>query len=63
MGIFQLPCEGQLVCLSSITDKVPKFNSAIYNDKKIQLGKIDEVFGRTDSVVIYIPFFFFFFQK
>jgi len=43
-GSFSYPCEGDLVCKSNIED-VPYFSAPVYLDNKVQIGKIDEIFG------------------
>ena len=47
------PCEGDLVCKSSI-DKVPYFNAPIYLENKSQVGKVDEIFGQVSNHVSHI---------
>ena len=50
LGKFSHDCEGALVC-ESLIDKVPYFNAPIFTESKSQIGKIEEVFGRVNSVV------------
>ena len=49
-GIFQTPCEGQLVFMATNKTMVPKFNKPVYTRDIQQVGKIDEIFGPTSQV-------------
>ena len=49
-GIFQTPCEGQLVFMATNHSMVPKFNKPVYTKDIVQVGKIDEIFGPTSNV-------------
>eukprot|EP01136_Pigoraptor_vietnamica_P008972 Opistho-1_new@44998 len=49
MGVFQHPCEGEMVCKST-NDKIPYFNAPIYLENKTQIGKIEEIFGPMTDV-------------
>lgn len=53
LGIFDYPCQDDLVCKVQIDD-VPYFNAPIFLENKEQIGKIDEIFGtlRDYSVTI-----------
>lgn len=33
------------------TDKVPKFNHPVYTHEKVEVGKVDEIFGSTTEPV------------
>jgi H/ACA ribonucleoprotein complex subunit 1 len=46
MGEAMHPCEKEfLVCRSSQTEKVPKFNAMVFYEDKKPIGKVDEIFG------------------
>ena len=47
IGTFEHPAENLLVCKASNLQTVPFFNAPIYNEAKVQMGKIDDVFGPT----------------
>ncbi|OAF69966.1 H/ACA ribonucleoprotein complex subunit 1-like protein 2 [Intoshia linei] len=49
IGFLSQPCENQIV-LKSTHSKIPYFNAPIYLDNKVQIGKIDEIFGPINEV-------------
>eukprot|EP00871_Galdieria_phlegrea_P003346 jgi/Galph1/4011/GphlegSOOS_G2704.1 len=49
LGIFQHPCENELVCKST-NEKIPFFNAPIFLQNKTQIGKIEEIFGPITDV-------------
>eukprot|EP01137_Pigoraptor_chileana_P034266 Opistho-2@26563 len=49
IGVFQHPCEGEMVCKST-NEKIPYFNAPIYLENKTQIGKIEEIFGPLTDV-------------
>jgi len=49
MGIFQHPCENELVCKST-NEKIPFFNAPIFLENKTQIGKVEEIFGPITDV-------------
>ncbi|GJQ14950.1 hypothetical protein GpartN1_g6741.t1 [Galdieria partita] len=49
MGIFQHPCENELVCKST-NEKIPFFNAPIFLENKTQVGKVEEIFGPITDV-------------
>eukprot|EP00210_Caulerpa_lentillifera_P000320 g313.t1 len=51
VGTFEHPCEGEAVCKLTI-EKIPYFNAPIFKQNKIQIGKVEEIFGLMRS-----PFF------
>ena len=50
MGTFIHAVEGEMLCSSSISDKVPYFNAPIYLQNKSQIGKVDEILGPINEV-------------
>ena len=51
MGEYSHPCEGEMVCDSTLADKVPYFNAPMYLENKTQIGSVEEVFGNTTLLV------------
>ena len=51
IGEFLHPCEEDLVCKSTMSDKVPYFNAPVYLENKSQIGKVDDIFGQFRSYV------------
>ncbi|ELR11778.1 Gar1 protein RNA binding region protein [Acanthamoeba castellanii str. Neff] len=47
LGKFTHACEGEMVYKMVETDKVPKFNHPVYTHEKVEVGKVDEIFGST----------------
>ncbi|KIY69622.1 hypothetical protein CYLTODRAFT_420565 [Cylindrobasidium torrendii FP15055 ss-10] len=50
MGTFLHACEDEMVCSSTMPDKVPYFNAPIYLQNKSQIGKVDEILGPINEV-------------
>ena len=50
MGTFMHATEGEMLCTSSMADKVPHFNAPIYLANKSAIGKIDEILGPINEV-------------
>lgn len=50
MGTFLHATEGEMLCTSSMPDKVPHFNAPIYLANKSAIGKIDEILGPINEV-------------
>lgn len=50
VGEFVHPCEGEMVCKSTI-DKVPYFNAPVYLENKTMIGKVDEILGPINEFV------------
>ena len=44
LGFFSHPCQDEIICKCTLAD-VPYFNAPIYLDNKLQIGKVDEIFG------------------
>jgi H/ACA ribonucleoprotein complex subunit 1 len=55
IGSFLQPCEADIVC-KSLNEKIPFFNAPIYLENKVQIGKVDEIFGPINEVVSYARF-------
>ena len=51
LGNFSHACQGDLVVKSSIKD-VPEFNAPLYLENKLNVGKIDEIFGNIKEYYI-----------
>eukprot|EP00918_Siedleckia_nematoides_P059497 GHVU01129725.1.p1 GENE.GHVU01129725.1~~GHVU01129725.1.p1 ORF type:complete len:215 (-),score=43.64 GHVU01129725.1:237-881(-) len=45
VGEFLHECEGQMVCKCVLDQLVPYFNGRIFTDKKMEIGKVDEILG------------------
>lgn len=50
MGSFVHAVEDEMLCTSSIPDKVPYFNAPIYLQNKALIGKVDEILGPINEV-------------
>ncbi|TFL03685.1 H/ACA ribonucleo protein complex, subunit Gar1/Naf1 [Pterulicium gracile] len=50
MGTFIHAVEDEMLCSSSMPDKVPYFNAPIYLQNKSQIGKVDEILGPINEV-------------
>ena len=51
VGTLMHDCEGDLVCKLTHA-KVPYFNASIYVDKNTRVGKVDEILGPINEVII-----------
>lgn len=51
LGTFSHACEGEMVYKMVPTEKVPKFNHPVYTHDKVEVGKVDEIFGSTTEPV------------
>lgn len=52
LGTFLHPCEGDMVCTRSATQsKIPYFNAPVYTKAKVQIGKVDEIFGNLNQML------------
>eukprot|EP00510_Aplanochytrium_minuta_P002826 CAMPEP_0184022362 /NCGR_PEP_ID=MMETSP0954-20121128/10562_1 /TAXON_ID=627963 /ORGANISM="Aplanochytrium sp, Strain PBS07" /LENGTH=213 /DNA_ID=CAMNT_0026304725 /DNA_START=121 /DNA_END=763 /DNA_ORIENTATION=- len=51
LGTFSHAAEEDLVCLSTLGDKVPYFNAGVYLENKQKIGKVEEVFGPINAVM------------
>jgi H/ACA ribonucleoprotein complex subunit 1 len=50
MGSFVHAVEDEMLCTSSMADKVPYFNAPIYLQNKSVIGKVDEILGPINEV-------------
>ncbi len=50
MGKFMHAVEDEMLCSSTMADKVPFFNAPIYLQNKSQIGKVDEILGPINEV-------------
>lgn len=50
MGTFVHAVEGEMLCSSTMLDKVPYFNAPIYLQNKSVIGKVDEILGPINEV-------------
>ena len=50
MGSFIHAVEDEMLCLSSMADKVPYFNAPIYLQSRSVIGKVDEILGPINEV-------------
>ncbi|KAF5376524.1 hypothetical protein D9757_008309 [Collybiopsis confluens] len=50
MGSFVHAVEDEMLCSSSMPDKVPYFNAPIYLQNKSVIGKVDEILGPINEV-------------
>ncbi|KAJ4501693.1 Gar1/Naf1 RNA binding region-domain-containing protein [Lentinula lateritia] len=50
MGSFVHAVESEMLCSSTIADKVPYFNAPIYLQNKSVIGKVDEILGPINEV-------------
>ncbi|KAF9268258.1 Gar1-domain-containing protein [Marasmius fiardii PR-910] len=50
VGSFMHAVEDEMLCSSSIPDKVPYFNAPIYLQNKAVIGKVDEILGPINEV-------------
>lgn len=50
MGTLIHAVEDEMLCSSSILDKVPYFNAPIYLQNKSVIGKVDEILGPINEV-------------
>ncbi|KAF9472208.1 Gar1-domain-containing protein [Pholiota conissans] len=50
IGTFVHAVEDEMLCSSTMTDKVPYFNAPIYLQNKSQIGKVDEILGPINEV-------------
>ncbi|KAF5281136.1 hypothetical protein FQA39_LY17868 [Lamprigera yunnana] len=44
LGYYDYSCQDELICKVEMDD-VPYFNAPIYSEGKVEIGKIDEIFG------------------
>lgn len=56
IGLYQHPCESQLVCKAT-NDMVPYFNAGVFLENKKQIGKVDEILGPMKQYVRKINFY------
>merc|ERR1719446_708795 len=50
-GEMMHTCEGEMVCKSLLSEKVPYFNAPIYLENISQIGKVDEILGAITNVM------------
>ncbi|KDD71862.1 Gar1/Naf1 RNA binding domain-containing protein, partial [Helicosporidium sp. ATCC 50920] len=50
-GVFQHPCEGEAV-LKLTNTMIPYFNAPIFLENKTLVGKVDEIFGQINNVLL-----------
>jgi H/ACA ribonucleoprotein complex subunit 1 len=50
LGTFVHAVEDEMLCASSMADKVPYFNAPIYLQNKSVIGKVDEILGPINEV-------------
>ena len=50
MGTFVHAVEGEMLCTSTMPEKVPYFNAPIYLQNKSVIGKVDEILGPINEV-------------
>src|SRR5271156_1557315 len=50
LGSFIHAVEDEMLCSSSLPDKVPYFNAPIYLQNKSVIGKVDEILGPINEV-------------
>ncbi|KAH7103779.1 Gar1/Naf1 RNA binding region-domain-containing protein [Auriculariales sp. MPI-PUGE-AT-0066] len=50
MGTFVHAVEDEMLCASTMPDKVPYFNAPIYLQNKSAIGKVDEILGPINEV-------------
>lgn len=50
MGTFVHAVEEEMLCASTMPDKVPYFNAPIYLQNKSVIGKVDEILGPINEV-------------
>jgi H/ACA ribonucleoprotein complex subunit 1 len=50
MGTFVHAVEDEMLCSSTLPDKVPYFNAPIYLQNKSVIGKVDEILGPINEV-------------
>lgn len=50
MGTFMHAVEDEMLCSSTMPDKVPYFNAPIYLQNKSVIGKVDEILGPINEV-------------
>lgn len=50
MGSFVHAVEDEMLCSSTMPDKVPYFNAPIYLQNKSAIGKVDEILGPINEV-------------
>lgn len=50
MGSFIHAVEDEMLCLSTLKEKVPYFNAPIYLQNKTPIGKVDEILGPINEV-------------
>jgi len=51
VGTLMHTCEGEMVCKSTLDQKVPYFNAPIYLENISQIGKVDEILGAITNVM------------
>ena len=49
-GEFTHACEEEMVYKAVLADRVPQFNAAVYLENKVQIGRVEEVFGPLNAV-------------
>ncbi|KAG8984078.1 H/ACA snoRNP pseudouridylase subunit [Tulasnella sp. JGI-2019a] len=49
-GTFMHSVEDEMLCNTTMAEKVPKFNAPIYLENKSQIGKVDEILGPINEV-------------
>lgn len=50
-GNFMHATEGELVCMSSLGQQIPFFNTPVYTKEIAKIGMLDEVFGPINKVM------------
>lgn len=50
LGTFVHAVEDEMLCTSTMADKVPYFNAPIYLQNKSVIGKVDEILGPINEV-------------
>ena len=50
IGSFIHAVEDEMLCLSTMKEKVPYFNAPIYLHNKTTIGKVDEILGPINEV-------------
>jgi len=51
LGELMHTCEGEMVCKSTLNQKVPYFNAPVYLENISQIGKVDEILGAITDVM------------
>lgn len=50
LGTFLHAVEDEMLCLTTLQEKVPYFNAPIYLQNKTPIGKVDEILGPINQV-------------